>query len=262
MFCIPHLDRFFVGRLEKPRGGLLAEAVLPALASLSMASLFMASLLLVLPFTAPANAGSITRLEANGHGHVLSAGKTGGMREMRAGVRYHGPGKGHDGRMQRKSGNMVIMADDGGTLAVSGRSHDRRSGLRSGREDRREYRRGHDRRPKAGDHRARHATTASGHRRGLYAGNRHGGAAIGWSNSGLIVVTVNNGVHNGMSEIAGGNGSAGGSAGGGGSAGLQDCEYGSYCSIDLGGPKIITFNDIGTIRDGELVEEGEESYGK
>ena len=36
----------------------------------------------------------------------------------------------------------------------------------------------------------------------------------------------------------------------------EDCAYQTYCTIDLGGPKIITFNDAGDIENGELVEEG------
>lgn len=46
-----------------------------------------------------------------------------------------------------------------------------------------------------------------------------------------------------------------------------DCDYGTYCTIDLGGPKIITFNDAGDIRGGELVDgqynedEGYDEYG-
>lgn len=37
-------------------------------------------------------------------------------------------------------------------------------------------------------------------------------------------------------------------------AGSDDCGYGEYCTIDLGGPKIITRNTLGDIREGELVD--------
>jgi hypothetical protein len=36
--------------------------------------------------------------------------------------------------------------------------------------------------------------------------------------------------------------------------GGMNCAYGEYCTIDLGGPKIINFNDIGDIENGEVVE--------
>ena len=34
----------------------------------------------------------------------------------------------------------------------------------------------------------------------------------------------------------------------------ESCAYNTYCTIDLGGPKIITFNDAGDIENGELVD--------
>ena len=66
---------------------------------------------------------------------------------------------------------------------------------------------------------------------------------IGFSNSGLIVLNITNGAPaGGMSEVAG-------------AGRAQDCAYGTYCTIDLGGPKIITFNDVATIEDGAIVDE-------
>lgn len=43
----------------------------------------------------------------------------------------------------------------------------------------------------------------------------------------------------------------------------DDCAYGTYCTIDLGGPKIITYNDAGDIKDGELTNDEEylQEYG-
>ncbi len=44
----------------------------------------------------------------------------------------------------------------------------------------------------------------------------------------------------------------------------QTCDYGTYCTIDLGGPKIITFNDVADIENGEIAQEelSEEEYQK
>lgn len=72
-------------------------------------------------------------------------------------------------------------------------------------------------------------------------------------NSGNFVFVINNNPSPSMQQVAG-NGT--------GSQGVNDCAFGSYCTIDLGGPKIITFNDVQDIQDGELVDEGlsEEQY--
>ena len=70
----------------------------------------------------------------------------------------------------------------------------------------------------------------------------------GFANSGMIIVSINNNSNNnGMREIGGGTQAA--------SAGATHCAYGSYCTIELGGPKIITFNDVGDIGNGALVDE-------
>ncbi|MGB7335168.1 MAG: hypothetical protein WBD01_05185 [Salaquimonas sp.] len=83
-------------------------------------------------------------------------------------------------------------------------------------------------------------------------GNNQSGStkvATGYSDQGLIIIGV--ATASGMQEIAGnqmGQSNA-------------DCQYGTYCTIDLGGPKIITFNDTGDIQDGELTEDlTEEEY--
>lgn len=68
-------------------------------------------------------------------------------------------------------------------------------------------------------------------------------AASGFSNSGLIVIGVSN--SSSMQEVAGSDRGAS----------SANCEYGTYCTIDLGGPKIITYNDTADILDGELVDE-------
>ena len=34
----------------------------------------------------------------------------------------------------------------------------------------------------------------------------------------------------------------------------NDCAYGTYCTIDLGGPKIITFNDVEDYYEEENIE--------
>ena len=217
----------------------------------------LAALLPLGTWAAPSLAGSITELRPNGSGHVVRMGdgnrQASGHRaayssqgEARAGVRYHRGG--HETKRGR-GGPKVVITEPAPEkpLNVSSRQ--------VGHDGRRHEGRRHDRHS-ASQSRSRHRGDAriTRGRSGLYAGGRHGGAAIGWSNSGLIVVTVNNGAaSSGMNEIAG-SGSTSNS--------LQNCEYGAYCEIDLGGPKIITFNDIGTIRDGELVEEGADSYGK
>ncbi len=70
-----------------------------------------------------------------------------------------------------------------------------------------------------------------------YGGGR--GVATGFSAGGLVVI-------------------AGAGAGAQGSAQIanDDCAYGTYCTIDLGGPKIITYNDVADYyEDGTIDEE-------
>ena len=119
MFRNPHFRQF----LLRLRASLLPATTLSTLASM----------LLVLPLAGTAGAGSITRLEANGHGHVLAAAK-GGMREMRAGVSYYGPGRGHGGDMRHRPDAPSVIGNGGGALAVSGRH----TGDRSANRDRHE----------------------------------------------------------------------------------------------------------------------------
>lgn len=72
---------------------------------------------------------------------------------------------------------------------------------------------------------------------------------VNFASSGIIVVGAAS--HSGLQPVAGGH------------TGTSEtnCEYGTYCTIDLGGPKIITFNDAGDIRNGVLEEElSEEEY--
>ena len=76
----------------------------------------------------------------------------------------------------------------------------------------------------------------------LVHGGRGGGG--GFSNSGMIVVSINNHSNNsGMSEVAGSSVTQ---------SNVSDCAYGTYCTINLGGPKIITYNDVADIEDGEF----------
>ncbi len=88
---------------------------------------------------------------------------------------------------------------------------------------------------------------------GKYGHGKYGGhkVARGFHGSGALIITIVDGHAGGMHEIAG-NGS-----------GAADCAYGSYCTIDLGGPKIITYNDVADVVDGELVDGmSEEEYMK
>jgi len=71
----------------------------------------------------------------------------------------------------------------------------------------------------------------------------------GFVNSGLIVLNINTGAPQ-MQEVAGSV-----------DVGEADCAYGSFCTINLGGPKIITFNDVADISDGEFAVEDPGIYG-
>lgn len=83
-----------------------------------------------------------------------------------------------------------------------------------------------------------------GHHKGYRRhGKRHHHKATGFTSSGAVVVVLEGGHSQGLEEVAG--------AG----SGQSDCAYGSYCTIDLGGPKIITFNDVGDISDGAIEDE-------
>jgi hypothetical protein len=66
---------------------------------------------------------------------------------------------------------------------------------------------------------------------------------VGFVNTGLIVLNINTGAPQ-MQEVAGSVDVSG-----------ADCAYGSFCTIDLGGPKILTYNDVADIEGGEFVTE-------
>ena len=85
---------------------------------------------------------------------------------------------------------------------------------------------------KVGSYRLRGSTVMHGRR----------GGGGGFHNSGMIVVSINNHSNNsGMSEVAGSSVTQ---------SNVSDCAYGTYCTINLGGPKIITYNDVADIEDG------------
>jgi len=63
------------------------------------------------------------------------------------------------------------------------------------------------------------------------------------SNAGVVIINGATSGYAGYKEIAGNGGNY-----------KDDCAYGTYCTIDLGGPKIITFNDTGDIQDGAFAE--------
>lgn len=87
---------------------------------------------------------------------------------------------------------------------------------------------------KVGRYRLRGSTIMHGRR----------GSGGGFNNSGMIVVSINNHSNNsGMSEVAGSSVTQ---------TNVSDCAYGTYCTINLGGPKIITYNDVADIEDGEF----------
>ena len=87
---------------------------------------------------------------------------------------------------------------------------------------------------KVGSYRLRGSTVMHGRR----------GGGGGFNNSGMIVVSINNHSNNsGMSEVAGSSVTQ---------SNVSDCAYGTYCTINLGGPKIITYNDVADIEDGEF----------
>ena len=87
---------------------------------------------------------------------------------------------------------------------------------------------------KVGSYRLRGSTVMHGKR----------GRGGGFHNSGMIVVSINNHSNNsGLSEVAGSSVTH---------SNVSDCAYGTYCTINLGGPKIITYNDVADIEDGEF----------
>ena len=79
-------------------------------------------------------------------------------------------------------------------------------------------------------------------RRGVSYRGRYGKSRI---RSVRGVVILNFGAGHNMDQIAGN----------GRGASVDDCAYGTYCTIDLGGPKIITFNDVADIQEGQFSDE-------
>ncbi len=83
------------------------------------------------------------------------------------------------------------------------------------------------------------ASRGYGHRHADHDGYYHRGPRSGaeYFVGGIVIQDAPLG---GMRQIAGDGG--------------MNCAYVEYCTTDLGGPKIITFNDIGDIENGEVVE--------
>ena len=84
---------------------------------------------------------------------------------------------------------------------------------------------------------------ASGRLGSSHRDYHRGGHRYRYHANGLLIITdAPQGSQKGMTEVAGGS---------------EDCAYGTYCTIDLGGPKIITFNDVADIKDGEVIGQPE-----
>lgn len=195
------------------------------------------------------HSGYLTRLHARGH---LRAYMTYNHKKRKSGYR---PLAGSYRKAVRRGAGHVARHGDGLTRRsgvryiggrVSGRSidhrpHRARHGL-SGHKLR-HYRHELRQHPKARRHAARHHRAHDRAWRTL-AGERHG-TALGVSRSRIVIITINNAGNNAGGERAGTPPAKG-----------EDCAYGTYCTIDLGGPKIITFNDVGDIVGGELVKKG------
>jgi len=87
-------------------------------------------------------------------------------------------------------------------------------------------------------------------KRRMHAGLKHGHRKYAryHLDGSLIVLGVETATNTGMAPIAGSDGA---------------CDYGTYCTINLGGPKIITFNDVADYRGDAPIDEGEvEGLGK
>ena len=169
--------------------------------------------------------------------------RSGGKR--RGGEMMHG--RGHDGKL-RNNRNIRQTAMHGKRRAMGGNNHKGRGGRdiaknRSGVTYMGSRRNVSSFREIAGGSRTVITKRRLG---GSYHGKNGGGhnghrVATGFSASGLVVVgVVSQSATQGMVPIAGGN---------------DDCAYGTYCTIDLGGPKIITYNDVGDISGDEIIED-------